>query len=77
MRFVVTTRDVDGSTRRAYKSRKGAAARFESMVGYSMANAIDEHYHASEPAARPTPDTVARLQAVSMFGTAVFFRAED
>jgi hypothetical protein len=79
MKFTVTTRDVDGGTRRTYTTREGARKRFESMVGYSVDNAIAEQFYARAEAgqALPTWEEVKGLRAVSMFGTVVSFRAED
>lgn len=69
--FIVKTQDVDCTTRRQYKSRAGATKRFEEMLGYTLQNAIEEHYHAA--AVKPTPDNVKYLRGVSMFGTVVIF----
>jgi len=73
-RFVVRTRDVDGSTSRTYKSRRAAVHRFEEMVGYSMAAAIGEHYHTElNP---PSVATVRSVRAVSNYGTVVIFEQQ-
>ncbi len=73
--YRVTTQDVDCSTRRTYKTRAAAIKRFEEMLGYSMASAIEEAYHAHTE--KPTPDTVKAVRGVSPFGTVVTFRRED
>ena len=71
--FLVVTRDVDGGSRKAYKTRKAALARFETMLGYTVENAIDEALYDTPPASRPTRETVKRLAGVSMYGTRVAF----
>jgi hypothetical protein len=40
MNWIVTTRDVDGSSKRKYATAKGAKARFEEMLGYPIENAV-------------------------------------
>jgi hypothetical protein len=40
MNWIVTTRDVDGTSKRKYTTAKGAKARFEEMLGYPIENAI-------------------------------------
>lgn len=73
--YAVKTRDVDCSTSRKFKSLEGARKRFESMVGYSAENAIEEQFYerTERGEALPKFDEVKRLRAVSMFGTVVVF----
>ena len=77
VKFVVTTRDVDCSTRRAYKTRAAAVARFESMLGYTMQSAIEEHYYDTPADKQPKPDTVRRVRGVSNYGTVVVFEEQQ
>ena len=44
----VFLRDVDGSSTKRYKTVARAVRKFESMVGYSIFNAIDEQYWSLE-----------------------------
>jgi hypothetical protein len=78
-KFVVVTRDVDGSSRRSFKTREGARKRFEAMLGYPVANAIAEAFYqrAERGEALPEWESLTRLSGVSMFGTAVSFHAEE
>ncbi len=71
--FKVTTRDVDGSGRNTYKTRKAAIAKFESMYGHSMQTAIEERYYDVPAEKWPTADTVRSMRAVSDYGTVVMF----
>ncbi|MBL0394332.1 hypothetical protein JJ685_24545 [Ramlibacter monticola] len=75
--YTVKTRDLGGSTSRNYKTRKAAIARFEEMLGYSMAAAIEEAFYTLPADQQPTPDTVKRVQGVSHHGTAVIFVANE
>jgi hypothetical protein len=77
MTYIVCTFDVDGSTRRTYKTRAAAIRRFEEMLGYSMTSAIWEAYHAIPEDRHPTPDTVRRVGAVGHFGNRVTFEAVE
>lgn len=75
--YKVSTRDVDGSSSRKFKTRAAAIKRFESMVGYTMQQVIDERCYMMADDQKPTPDTVHRLSGVSMFGTVVTFVEES
>lgn len=75
-KFVVRTWDVDGMSTKRFASRKGALARFESMLGLTVEQAIDECFHMRAPADRPTRETVQFVEYVSMYGTRVAFREE-
>jgi len=67
--YTVSTTDVDGSTRRRYKTLDRARARFEAMAGHTIEQAIAEQFHASDP--KPHVGAVVYLRAVSMYGTVV------
>jgi hypothetical protein len=71
MKYIVSTRDVDGSTRRVRKTLAGAVARFESMYGHPIDSAIADHFWNRE--ALPKIEDVTHLRAVSDFGTVVEF----
>lgn len=75
MKYVVSTRDVDGSTRRTFASFKGARGRFESMLGMTMEQAASDFFYEREVV--PAPDAVTYLRGVSMFGTVVEFRRAE
>lgn len=76
--FYVSTRDVDGTTSRRFKSLKGARARFESMSGRTIESAIEEqHWQAAERGdVLPAADAITHLRTVSNFGTVVTLRKE-
>jgi len=40
MNWIVTARDVDGTSKRKYTTAAAAKARFEEMVGYPIENAV-------------------------------------
>lgn len=63
----VTTRDVDGSTRKAFKSHSGARKRFEEMCGHTLEQALAE----IDPNAKL--DAVHSVRGVSNFGTVVVY----
>lgn len=65
-RFVVRTRDVDGSTSRKFATMAGARKRFESMLGMTVEQAIAEQY-----GDEVKPLVVLFVRGVSMFGTVV------
>lgn len=69
--YSVATRDVDGWTSRVYLTRERALRRFESMVGYTVEQVIDETYYNCNH--RPTRENVEKLRGVSQFGTVVYF----
>lgn len=69
--YQVITRDVDGSTRRTYKTIDKAMARFADMAGHSLESAIAEQYHAAATA--PTVRAVKSCRTVSDYGTVVIF----
>jgi len=69
MRYIVTTRDVDGSSKHTYKVQANAIKRFEDMLGYSIDIAIAEQYHATEPA--PKLEQLRYVRGVSDFGCVV------
>lgn len=73
--YIVSTRDVDCSTRKRFKTLDGARKRFEEMLGRSIESAIDETYY--DVAVKPTPETVTRLRDVSMYGTVVMLERRD
>lgn len=67
--YTVTTRDVDGSTRRTYKTAKAARTRFEDMVGYTIEECIEEQCHGRS--VRPAWGDIKRVRGTSNFGTVV------
>jgi hypothetical protein len=73
MVYKVSTRDVDGSSVRKFRSLAGAVKRFESMSGLTIDQAIAEQCHAtiSLGNAPPPIEAFVCLRAVSMFGTVV------
>ena len=77
MKFVVRTTDVDGSSRRSYRTRAGAWRRFGEMSGHTPEVAISEAYHFLPEAQQPTRETVRRLRTVSDYGTVVAFEEVD
>lgn len=77
LEFVVATRDVDGGTRKVYRTLGGARKRFQDMSSQTIQQALDETYYDAtgagtadeiEWAAGPYPRV---LRAVSPYGTAV------
>jgi hypothetical protein len=72
--YLVKTRDVDGSNTRKFVTLAGAIKRFEEMVGYSVANAIEEAYY---DRALPAIEDLISLRAVSAYGTVVVIEALD
>jgi hypothetical protein len=69
MQYIVTTRDVDGSDKRVYKTKKAALERFQHMLGYSVECAIsDQFYHLDNP---PTFDDLNCVRGVSTYGCVV------
>jgi hypothetical protein len=77
MEYIVTTRDVDCSTKRIYKSKEKALARFEEMLGYGIDNAIYEHYYRSDETALPTFEAVRFVRGVSGFGCVVTIEKKE
>lgn len=76
--YVVTTRDVDGKTRRAYKTLKGARARFEEMLGYSAESAIAEMLgELADGETYPALEDCQVVKGVSNFGTVVRLECRD
>lgn len=78
--FKVSTQDVDGSDSKKYKTLEGAKQRFESMVGYSLENAIREFCYEREERGEPMPvfpDQITFVRAVSNFGTVVRIEAKE
>lgn len=70
--FLVTTRDVDGSSQRRFASFAGARKYFESMLGLTMEQAIAERFFdRPDP---PAAEVVSFVRGVSMFGTVVSFK---
>ena len=77
--WTVKTIDVDGAApKRTYRTLKGAIAYFESMYGHPIENAMDEYFYALVDAGMPLPavGAVARLRAVSDYGTVIIFTAQ-
>lgn len=74
-KFKVRNQDVDGSSAWEYKKRENAVKKFESMLGYSMANAIDEVFWArkDEGLEMPKAETIKRISSVGHFGNRVSF----
>ena len=80
MTYLVKTHDTDGTTQRTYKSAATALKRFESMLGYPIANAIwDMHYSEAREAANDFPhwETLTYVRGVSNFGCVVSIRRLD
>ena len=67
--YLVTTRDVDGSSKRKYTTLSKAQAYFESMLGHSIDSAIREMLPEME--IYPTFDTMSCVRGVSHFGCVV------
>lgn len=65
--YTVKTRDVDGSTRKTFKSLAGARKRFEEMCGLTLEQVLLDQQGDGHQAA----DQIARLEGVSSFGTVV------
>lgn len=72
-RYIVATRDVDGRTRRVYRSLKGAVSQFELMLGHSVQSAIEEQFYARMDQGLPLPklEDLRCLRGVSDYGTVV------
>lgn len=70
--YTVITRDVDGGDSRKYRTLEAAVARFESMSGWAVQNALGEQFYQLEPSQVPTIENfVGSLRAVSSFGCVV------
>lgn len=73
--YLVRTAHVDGSHTRRYTTLAGAVKRFESMLGYSITQAIADHYHHTIEKTGVTPpvENVNYLHAVNDIGGTVEF----
>jgi len=69
--YIIRTRDVYGSTCRAYRTLAGAVKRFEEMVGYSVDVVIAEMFYGLQ--SLPEIDELLRLRGLSCYGTEVTF----
>ena len=70
MTYIVTTRDVDGTSKRKYATANGARARFEEMFGYPIENAVWEMF-SDERETYPAWTEMPYVRGVSMFGCVV------
>jgi hypothetical protein len=68
--YTVTIRDTDGSTKRTYKTKGAALKRFEEMLGYPIANAVEEMF-TEEPDNYPDWTAMPYVRGVSNFGCVV------
>ena len=70
--YTVSTRDVDGSTKRIYKLKSKAINRFEDMSGHTLQNVLDDQYWSPDAKrAVPTFETIKYLRDVSNYGCVV------
>jgi hypothetical protein len=69
MKYIVTTRDVDGSSGRRYSDADKARARFEEMLGYTIETAI--WHMLPEMDTYPTWEKMPYVRGVSNFGCVV------
>jgi len=69
MTYIVTTHDVDGSSKRKYKTAAKARARFEEMLGYTIETAI--WHMLPEMETYPAWTDIPYVRGVSMFGCVV------
>ena len=69
MKYIVTTRDVDGASKRVYTTAAKAKARFESMAGLPIENAIWDMLPERET--YPNWENMRYVRAVSNFGCVV------
>lgn len=75
MKYIVRTQDVDGSSRRTYKTRESAVKRFVEMSGHTFEQVIPDAYYRwpEKGLPLPKPDEIKRLRTVSDYGTVVTF----
>ena len=66
MNWIVTTRDVDGTSQRKYTTPAGARKRFEEMLGYTIETAI---WHMMDD--YPEWTSLPYVRGVSNFGCVV------
>lgn len=74
--YTVKTRDVDGSTRKVFKSFAGAAKRFEEMCGHTLQTVLD---NMGEHPSGAKAEDVRYVEGVSNYGTVVTYtrKAKD
>lgn len=68
--YTVTTRDTDGTIKRTYKTEAAALKRFEEMIGYPIANAVEEMF-TETPDNYPNWTAMPYVRGVSDFGCVV------
>ena len=70
MTYIVTTRDVDGSSKRKYATAAAAKARFEEMFGYPIENAVWDMF-SDERETYPAWTEMPYVKGVSNYGCVV------
>jgi len=76
-RYIVQTQDVDGRSRKTYKSLAGALKRFEAMYGHPLQAALNEVYFDKDGNPTVTAESwlnasrTRTIRGVSNYGTVV------